>query len=80
MSLERHAEVGDLIIYKGETICAEQRHWTGVVREVKKVAGHLSVFVSWALEPPPGYNSYYGYCHTNIHNLVSKFDVIKNKR
>lgn len=80
MSLERHAVVGDLIIRKGDSNPTEQQHWTGVVSEVKNVVGHFSVFISWTSDPPPDYNPYYGYCHTTIHNLVSRFDVIKNKR
>ena len=77
---KRCAEVGDLIIENGYAGDPD-RHWTGVVSEAKKSHGHQSVFISWTSDStPPDYYPQYGYSFTNIHNCVSKFDVIKNKR
>ena len=41
--------------------------------------GHQEkVHVQWSSDAPPNYNHHHGYAGTNIHNLRSEFQVIRN--
>ena len=74
---ERYAEVGDLVIQKGDIFGAEEPVYFGVVYEVDIIGGYDSVFMVWTPEEPPGYDDRFGYVRTNIHNGHTQFEVIK---
>jgi len=75
MNGPRNVAVGDLVLEK-ESRYGEPK-WIGVVYTIKyDKYGIGTALLSWTPENP-NYNKLYGYGCTNIHNIRSKYDIIK---
>ena len=73
----RMPQIGDMII---ETCPHRNNKHVGLVREINIDSyGHQrNVYIEWSGESPQLYNSEHGYAGVNIHNIRSRFDVIRN--
>jgi hypothetical protein len=77
--------IGDLLIVKPDprrihnSLGADVREYAGIVYEIErdKYRHPHKVHVQWSGDAPPSYNHEHGYAGTNIHNLRSKFQVIR---
>lgn len=77
MNGPRNVVIGDLVLEK------ESRYgkpkWIGVVYTIEYDRyGTGTAFLTWTPEDPPKYNREYGYGCTNIHNVRSRYDVVKS--
>jgi hypothetical protein len=78
--------IGDMLIVKPEprhTQCivgADVREYIGIVYKIEynKWGHQEKVHVQWSDDMPPSYNKQHGYAGTNIHNLRSEFQVIRD--
>ena len=90
MRLSRNPEIGDMIIFtpdshdplkkqKGSIECEADEEYVGVIYDIHfdKWGHKAKVLVQWSGDQPPEYNSTHGFSGTNIHNLRSKFKVIR---
>ena len=76
MNGPRNVAVGDLVLEK-EARNAKPK-WIGIVHDIKyDTYGTGTAFLTWTPEDPPRYNRFHGYGCTNIHNIRSKYDIIK---
>ena len=76
MNGPRNVVIGDLVLEKESRL--DKPKWIGVVYDIKyDKYGTGTAFLAWTPEDPPGYNKIYGYGCTNIHNVRSKYDIIK---
>jgi len=77
MDRSRWADIGDLVIEK-TTKRVEELKWVGVVYKIiRNKYNHATVFINWTPNNPPHYYKERGYSATNIHNLRSRFCVVK---
>jgi len=83
----RNPQIGDLLVVSPDPsrvqwIMGEPANqvYTGIVYKIECDAdyGPNKVFVQWSGSQDPGYNIKHGYSGMNIHNLRSKFKVIRN--
>jgi len=81
----RHPKLGDLLVVTPDDRVRwssgyHGRVYTGVIYEIRldKWGHQNNVFVAWQGGRPPSYSCQHGYCGTNIHNLRSEFEVIRN--
>ena len=85
MRQSRHPKLGDLLVVTPDDRVRwssgyHGRVYTGVVYEIRldKWGHQNNVFVAWQGDVAPNYNRQHGYAGTNIHNLRSEFEVIRN--
>ena len=79
MNGPRNVVVGDLVLEK-ESRYGEPK-WIGVVYTIEHDTwGTGTAFLAWVPEDPPNYNRAHGYGCTNIHNVRSRYDVVKNEK
>ena len=78
-------EIGDLIIEnvdeKGAIqVSTSEEKYVGIVTEIHldKYGHHRNVMIEWSQSSPPEYNEAWGYCGTNIHNLYSRFSIVRH--
>ena len=76
MNGPRNVAIGDLVLEKESRYGCPR--WVGVVYTIEyDTWGTGTAFLAWTPKDPPGYNKIYGYSCTNIHNVRSKYDIIK---
>ena len=70
----RMPKLGDLIV----EYCDESVH-CGIVADIKlgKYGHQENVFIHWSGNEPKVYNRKHGYSGINIHNLRSRYDLIR---
>jgi len=84
----RHPQIGDLLFvtcrksdYNDRCFCQDgsARH-VGIVREIEHDSyGHQKhVHIEWSSTPPLNYREEYGYSGTNIHNIRSEFQIVRD--
>ena len=75
MNGPRNVVIGDLVLEKESRL--DEPKWVGIIYDIKyDTWGTGTAFLSWTSENP-NYNKLYGYGCTNIHNVRSKYDIIK---
>ena len=79
---QRRPQIGDMLVVTPRVARhhSPEKEYIGIVREIRLDRwGHQeNVFVQWSEDAPPNYNLAHGYAGTNIHNLRSEFEVIRN--
>ena len=70
----RHPQLGDMIVQT----CVDGKY-TCLVYEIERdrFAGSARVYIQWSGKEPSAYNRVHGYASSNIHNLRSEFQVIR---
>jgi len=83
----RRPKLGDMLVVtpdyqRSQWLSRDRRgdQYVGIVYEIRldKWGHQNNVFVRWQIDPPRNYNPHYGYAGTNIHNLRSEFEIIRN--
>ena len=81
MSDKRWAEVGDLIIQRGDVFSppanTSNPMYYGLVTKVFNKYGTRNVLIKWSEKMPPEYNEEHGYAQITIHNSHGRFSVTK---
>ena len=81
MRQSRHPKLGDILVVVSDrrSVRAQERFVGLIYKIVLDKWGHQNnVFVAWQGDVAPNYNRQHGYAGTNIHNLRSEFEVIRN--
>ena len=76
--ISRMPQLGDVIV---ETCPYNERSHVGIVYDIKRDSwGHQSnVMIEWTGDTKPySYNTRHGYSGVNIHNVRTRFNVIRN--
>jgi len=82
----RMPRIGDFLIVTPDPrlhhsiVGEDSGEYTGIVYEIEydKYGHPYKVHVQWSGSVPPNYNRMHGYSGTNIHNLRSEFQVIRD--
>ncbi len=86
MTQSRMPRIGDMLIVRPDSrrhqhiVGADVYDYTGIVYKIEhdKWGHQEKVHVQWSGNSPPDYNPHHGYAGTNIHNLRSEFQVIRD--